>query len=189
MAGGDLGGLFFSLGVKDNASRELDKLMTKFINMDASVNKTADSIKKLSDNIKLSAGKDSVDAKQYQNLSKDIESSLGRIVRLRSEIRKTSDAINNIKAIPNFMKDSNLMSSLNKLQGYLRTLGSIDGNKILDGNRVSAIFSNGSRIFSEANVIDGLAKSTTSFWKRSALGSLNTCFKSTLLFIAIILSC
>lgn len=151
MAGGDLGGLFFSLGIKDNASRELDKLMTKFINMDASVNKTADSIKKLSDNIKLSAGKDPVDAKQYQNLSKDVEASLGRIVRLRSEIRKTSDAINNIKAIPNFMNDSNLMSSLNKLQGYLRTLGSIDGNKILDGNRVSAIFSNGSRIFSEAN--------------------------------------
>ena len=54
MAGGDLGGLFFSLGVKDNVSRELDKLMTKFINMDASVNKTADSLKKLSDNIKLS---------------------------------------------------------------------------------------------------------------------------------------
>ena len=154
MAGGDLGGLFFSLGVKDNVSRELDKLMTKFINMDASVNKTADSIKKLSDNIKLSAGKDSVDARQYQKLSKDVEASLGRIVRLRSEIRKTSDAINNIKAIPNFMNDSNLMSSLNKLQGYLRTLGSIDGNKILDGNRVSAIFSNGSRIFSEANAMN-----------------------------------
>src|SRR3712207_2880228 len=151
MAGGDLGGLFFSLDIKGNTSKELDKLMTKFINMDASVNKTADSIKKLSDNIKKIAGADKKYPHLYQNLAKDVDSSLGRMVRLRSEIRKTSEAINNIKAIPNFMNNGNLVASLNKLQGYLRTLSSIDGNKILDGNRVSAIFSSGSRIITEAN--------------------------------------
>ena len=49
------------------------------------------------------------------------------------------------------MKDANLMSSLNKLQGYLRTLNSIDGSKLLDGNRIQAVFSNGARSIQEAN--------------------------------------
>ena len=48
MAEGNLGGLSFSLGVQDNVSRELNNIMTKFTNMDISVNKATDSIRKLS---------------------------------------------------------------------------------------------------------------------------------------------
>ena len=48
MAGGDLGDLKFSLGIQDNVSKELNNIMTKFVNMDISVNKATDSIRKLS---------------------------------------------------------------------------------------------------------------------------------------------
>ena len=152
MAGGDLGDLKFSLGIQDNVSKELNNIMTKFVNMDISVNKATDSIRKLS--AKLREANDlngEGPSKEMLKMANAIDGAATRIVRLRSEIRKTADAINQIKAIPNFMKDANLMSSLNKLQGYLRTLNSIDGNKLLDGNRIQAIFSNGARSIQEAN--------------------------------------
>ena len=152
MADGNLGDLGFSLGIKDNVSKELDKILTKFVNMDVSVNKATDSIRKLS--TKLREAKDPADgetSKEFVKLANAVDGAATRIVHLRNEIRKTSDAINEIKAIPNFMKDANLVSSLNKLQGYLRTLGSIDGSKLIDGNRIQAIFSNGARSIQEAN--------------------------------------
>ena len=152
MAGGDLGELMFSLGIKDNVSNDLDSILRKFINMDASVNKTTDALRKLASKIREASDIDgNGPSKEFLKLADSIDGSAARIVKLRSEIRKTSDAINNIKAIPNFMQDSNLMSSLNKLQGYLRTLNGIDSNKILDGGRISAIFSNGARSIQEAN--------------------------------------
>lgn len=152
MADGNLGELNFSLGVQDNVSKELNNIMTKFVNMDISVNKATDSIRKLS--AKLREANDlngEGPSKEMLKMANAVDGAATRIVRLRSEIRKTSDAINQIKAIPNFMKDANLMSSLNKLQGYLRTLNSIDGNKLLDGNRIQAVFSNGARAIQEAN--------------------------------------
>lgn len=152
MADGNLGGMSFSLGVQDNVSKELNNIMTKFVNMDISVNKATDSIRKLS--AKLREANDSNGegpSKEMLKMANAIDGAATRIVRLRSEIRKTADAINQIKAIPNFMKDANLMSSLNKLQGYLRTLNSIDGSKLIDGNRIQAIFSNGARSIQEAN--------------------------------------
>lgn len=152
MADGNLGELKFSLGVQDNVSKELNNIMTKFVNMDISVNKATDSIRKLS--AKLREANDlngEGPSKEMLKMANAVDGAATRIVRLRSEIRKTSDAINQIKAIPNFMKDANLMSSLNKLQGYLRTLNSIDGSKLLDGNRIQAVFSNGARAIQEAN--------------------------------------
>lgn len=152
MADGNLGELNFSLGVQDNVSKELNNIMTKFVNMDISVNKATDSIRKLS--AKLREANDlngEGPSKEMLKMANAVDGAATRIVHLRSEIRKTSDAINQIKAIPNFMKDANLMSSLNKLQGYLRTLNSIDGNKLLDGNRIQAVFSNGARAIQEAN--------------------------------------
>lgn len=152
MADGNLGGMSFSLGVQDNVSKELNNIMTKFVNMDISVNKATDSIRKLS--AKLREANDlngEGPSKEMLKMANAIDGAATRIVRLRSEIRKTADAINQIKAIPNFMKDANLMSSLNKLQGYLRTLNSIDGSKLIDGNRIQAIFSNGARSIQEAN--------------------------------------
>lgn len=152
MADGNLGGMSFSLGVQDNVSKELNNIMTKFVNMDISVNKATDSIRKLS--AKLREANDlngEGPSKEMLKMANAIDGAATRIVRLRSEIRKTADAINQIKAIPNFMKDANLMSSLNKLQGYLRTLNSIDGSKLLDGNRIQAVFSNGARSIQEAN--------------------------------------
>lgn len=152
MAEGNLGGLSFSLGVQDNVSRELNNIMTKFTNMDISVNKATDSIRKLS--AKLREANDlegNGPSKEMLKMANAVDGAATRIVRLRSEFRKVSDAINQIKAIPNFMKDANLMSSLNKLQGYLRTLNSIDGSKLLDGNRIQAVFSNGARSIQEAN--------------------------------------
>lgn len=152
MADGNLGGMSFSLGVQDNVSKELNNIMAKFVNMDISVNKATDSIRKLS--AKLREANDlngEGPSKEMLKMANAIDGAATRIVRLRSEIRKTADAINQIKAIPNFMKDANLMSSLNKLQGYLRTLNSIDGSKLIDGNRIQAIFSNGARSIQEAN--------------------------------------
>lgn len=152
MADGNLGELKFSLGVQDNVSKELNNIMTKFVNMDISVNKATDSIRKLS--AKLREANDlngEGPSKEMLKMANAVDGAATRIVRLRSEIRKTADAINQIKAIPNFMKDANLMSSLNKLQGYLRTLNSIDGSKLLDGNRIQAVFSNGARSIQEAN--------------------------------------
>lgn len=152
MADGNLGELKFSLGVQDNVSKELNNIMTKFVNMDISVNKATDSIRKLS--AKLREANDSNGegpSKEMLKMANAVDGAATRIVRLRSEIRKTADAINQIKAIPDFMKDANLMSSLNKLQGYLRTLNSIDGSKLLDGNRIQAVFSNGARSIQEAN--------------------------------------
>ena len=152
MAEGNLGGLSFSLGVQDNVSRELNNIITKFTNMDISVNKATDSIRKLS--AKLREANDlegNGPSKEMLKMANAVDGAATRIVRLRSEFRKVSDAINQIKAIPNFMKDANLMSSLNKLQGYLRTLNSIDGSKLLDGNRIQAVFSNGARSIQEAN--------------------------------------
>lgn len=152
MADGNLGGMSFSLGVQDNVSKELNNIMTKFVNMDISVNKATDSIRKLS--AKLREANDlngEGPSKEMLKMANAVDGAATRIVRLRSEIRKTADAINQIKAIPNFMKDANLMSSLNKLQGYLRTLNSIDGSKLLDGNRIQAVFSNGARSIQEAN--------------------------------------
>ena len=152
MAGGDLGDLNFSLGIQDNVSKELNNIMTKFVNMDISVNKATDSIRKLSAKLREANNLNGEGpSKEMLKMANAIDGAATRIVRLRSEIRKTADAINQIKAIPNFMKDANLMSSLNKLQGYLRTLNSIDGNKLLDGNRIQAIFSNGARSIQEAN--------------------------------------
>lgn len=152
MADGNLGELNFSLGVQDNVSKELNNIMTKFVNMDISVNKATDSIRKLSAKLREANGLDGEGpSKEMLKMANAVDGAATRIVRLRSEIRKTSDAINQIKAIPNFMKDANLMSSLNKLQGYLRTLNSIDGNKLLDGNRIQAVFSNGARAIQEAN--------------------------------------
>lgn len=152
MADGNLGELKFSLGVQDNVSKELNNIMTKFVNMDISVNKATDSIRKLSAKLRESNGlKGEGPSKEMLKMANAVDGAATRIVRLRSEIRKTSDAINQIKAIPNFMKDANLMSSLNKLQGYLRTLNSIDGSKLLDGNRIQAVFSNGARSIQEAN--------------------------------------
>ena len=152
MADGNLGELKFSLGVQDNVSKELNNIMTKFVNMDISVNKATDSIRKLS--AKLREANDlngEGPSKEMLKMANAVDGAATRIVRLRSEIRKTADAINQIKAIPNFMKDANLMSSLNKLQGYLRTLNSIGGSKLLDGNRIQAVFSNGARSIQEAN--------------------------------------
>jgi hypothetical protein len=152
MADGNLGELKFSLGVQDNVSKELNNIMTKFVNMDISVNKATDSIRKLS--AKLREANDlngEGPSKEMLKMANAVDGAATRIVRLKSEIRKTADAINQIKAIPNFMKDANLMSSLNKLQGYLRTLNSIDGSKLLDGNRIQAVFSNGARSIQEAN--------------------------------------
>lgn len=151
MADGNLGDLSFSLGVQDNTSKELDNIITKFVNMDISVNKATDSIRKLSAKIREANVDGEGPSKEMLKMANAVDGAATRIVRLRSEIRKTADAINQIKAIPNFMKDANLMSSLNKLQGYLRTLNSIDGNKLLDGNRIQAIFSNGARSIQEAN--------------------------------------
>ncbi len=152
MADGNLGELKFSLGVQDNVSKELNNIMTKFVNMDISVNKATDSIRKLSAKLRESNGlKGEGPSKEILKMANAVDGAATRIVRLRSEIRKTADAINQIKAIPNFMKDANLMSSLNKLQGYLRTLNSIDGSKLLDGNRIQAVFSNGARSIQEAN--------------------------------------
>lgn len=152
MADGNLGNLNFSLGVQDNVSKELNNIITKFVNMDISVNKATDSIRKLS--AKLREANDfngEGPSKEMLKMANAVDGAATRIVRLRSEIRKTADAINQIKSIPNFMKDANLMSSLNKLQGYLRTLNSIDGSKLIDGNRIQAIFSNGARSIQEAN--------------------------------------
>lgn len=152
MADGNLGDLMFSLGVKDNVSQELNNIMRKFVNMEASVNKTTDSIRKLS--TKLREANDlngDGPSKEMLKMADAVDGAATKVVRLRSEIRKVSESINQIKAIPNFMKDADLMSSLNKLQGYLRTLNSIDGNKLLDGNRVQAVFSNGARSIQEAN--------------------------------------
>lgn len=152
MADGNLGGMSFSLGVQDNVSKELNNIMAKFVNMDISVNKATDSIRKLSAKLREANELNGEGpSKEMLKMANAIDGAATRIVRLRSEIRKTADAINQIKAIPNFMKDANLMSSLNKLQGYLRTLNSIDGNKLLDGNRIQAIFSNGARSIQEAN--------------------------------------
>lgn len=152
MADGNLGGMSFSLGVQDNVSKELNNIMAKFVNMDISVNKATDSIRKLSAKLReANESNGEGPSKEMLKMANAIDGAATRIVRLRSEIRKTADAINQIKAIPNFMKDANLMSSLNKLQGYLRTLNSIDGNKLLDGNRIQAIFSNGARSIQEAN--------------------------------------
>lgn len=152
MADGDLGGMSFSLGVQDNVSKELNKIKNKFVDMDISVNKATDSIRKLS--AKLREAKDlegDGPSKEMLKMANAVDSAVTRIVRLRSEIRKVSDAIGQIKAIPNFTNDANLMSSFNKLQGYLRTLKNIDGDKLLDGNRIQAIFSNGARAIQEAN--------------------------------------
>ena len=152
MAEGNLGDLMFSLGVKDNVSKDLGDIMKKFVNMEASVNKTSDALYKLSS--KLRNIKDFNEeglSRGMLKLADAIEGSVTRITRLRSEIRKTSDAINNIKSIPNFMQDKNLLTSLNKLQGYLKTLNSIDGVKILDGNRIQAVFANGAHSIQEAN--------------------------------------
>lgn len=152
MADGNLGDLMFSLGVKDNVSQELNNIMRKFVNMEASVNKTTDSIRKLS--TKLREANDlngDGPSKEMIKMADAVDGAATKVVRLRSEIRKVSEAINQIKAIPNFMKDADLMSSLNKLQGYLRTLNSIDGSKLLDGNRVQAVFSHGARSIQEAN--------------------------------------
>lgn len=152
MADGNLGGMSFSLGVQDNVSKELNNIMTKFVNMDISVNKATDSIRKLSAKLREANELNGEGpSKEMLKMANAIDGAATRIVRLRSEIRKTADAINQIKAIPNFMKDANLMSSLNKLQGYLRTLNSIDGSKLIDGNRIQAIFSNGARSIQEAN--------------------------------------
>lgn len=152
MADGNLGGMSFSLGVQDNVSKELNNIMTKFVNMDISVNKATDSIRKLSAKLRETNGLNGEGpSKEILKMANAVDGAATRIVRLRSEIRKTADAINQIKAIPNFMKDANLMSSLNKLQGYLRTLNSIDGSKLLDGNRIQAVFSNGARSIQEAN--------------------------------------
>lgn len=152
MADGNLGELNFSLGVQDNVSKELNNIITKFVNMDISVNKATDSIRKLSAKLReANNSNEEGPSKEMLKMANAVDGAATRIVRLRSEIRKTSDAINQIKAIPNFMKDANLMSSLNKLQGYLRTLNSIDGSKLLDGNRIQAIFSNGARSIQEAN--------------------------------------
>lgn len=152
MADGNLGGMSFSLGVQDNVSKELNNIMAKFVNMEISVNKATDSIRKLSAKLREANELNGEGpSKEMLKMANAIDGAATRIVRLRSEIRKTADAINQIKAIPNFMKDANLMSSLNKLQGYLRTLNSIDGNKLLDGNRIQAIFSNGARSIQEAN--------------------------------------
>lgn len=152
MADGNLGGMSFSLGVQDNVSKELNNIMAKFVNMDISVNKATDSIRKLSAKLREANELNGEGpSKEMLKMANAIDGAATRIVRLRSEIRKTADAINQIKAIPNFMKDANLMSSLNKLQGYLRTLNSIDGSKLIDGNRIQAIFSNGARSIQEAN--------------------------------------
>lgn len=152
MAGGDLGDLKFSLGIQDNVSKELNNIITKFVNMDISVNKATDSIRKLSARLREANDLNGEGpSKEMLKMANAVDGASTRIVRLRSEIRKTADAINQIKAIPNFMKDANLMSSLNKLQGYLRTLNSIDGSKLIDGNRIQAIFSNGARSIQEAN--------------------------------------
>lgn len=151
MAGGDLGDLKFSLGIQDNVSKELNNIMTKFVNMDISVNKATDSIRKLSARLREANLDGEGPSKEMLKMANAVDGAATRIVRLRSEIRKTADAINQIKSIPNFMKDANLMSSLNKLQGYLRTLNSIDGSKLLDGNRIQAVFSNGARSIQEAN--------------------------------------
>ena len=152
MAGGDLGDLKFSLGIQDNVSKELNNIITKFVNMDISVNKATDSIRKLSARLREANDSNSEGpSKEMLKMANAVDGASTRIVRLRSEIRKTADAINQIKSIPNFMKDANLMSSLNKLQGYLRTLNSIDSNKLLDGNRIQAVFSNGARSIQEAN--------------------------------------
>lgn len=151
MAGGDLGDLRFSLGIQDNVSKELNNIMTKFVNMDISVNKATDSIRKLSARLREANLDGEGPSKEMLKMANAVDGAATRIVRLRSEIRKTADAINQIKSIPNFMKDANLMSSLNKLQGYLRTLNSIDGSKLIDGNRIQAIFSNGARSIQEAN--------------------------------------
>lgn len=151
MAGGDLGDLKFSLGIQDNVSKELNNIMTKFVNMDISVNKATDSIRKLSAKLHEANVNGEGPSKEMLKMANAVDGTATRIVRLRSEIRKTADAINQIKSIPNFMKDANLMSSLNKLQGYLRTLNSIDGSKLIDGNRIQAVFSNGARSIQEAN--------------------------------------
>lgn len=152
MADGNLGDLSFSLGVRDNTSKELNNIITKFVNMDISVNKATDSIRKLSARLRETNDlKEEGPSKEMLKMANAVDGAATRIVRLRSEIRKTSEAINQIKSIPNFMKDANLMSSLNKLQGYLRTLNSIDGSKLIDGNRIQAIFSNGARSIQEAN--------------------------------------
>ena len=151
MAGGDLGDLKFSLGIQDNVSKELNNIMTKFVNMDISVNKATDSIRKLSAKLREANVNGEGPTKEMLKMANAVDGAATRIVRLRSEIRKTADAINQIKSIPNFMKDANLMSSLNKLQGYLRALNSIDGSKLIDGNRIQAIFSNGARSIQEAN--------------------------------------
>ena len=153
MADGNLGDLGFSLGVKDNVSQELNNIMKKFVNMDISVNKATDSIRKLSARLREAndiSGEGP--SKEMLKMANAVDSAVTRIVRLRSEIRKTSDAISNIKSIPNFMQDKNLLASLGKLQGYLRTLGNIDGSKVLDGNRLQAIFSAGARSIQEANI-------------------------------------
>lgn len=152
MAEGNLGDLMFSLGVKDNVSKDLGDIMKKFVNMEASVNKTSDALYKLSSKLRnINDFNEEGPSRGMLKLADAIEGSVTRITRLRSEIRKTSDAINNIKSIPNFMQDKNLLTSLNKLQGYLKTLNSIDGVKILDGNRIQAIFANGTRSIQEAN--------------------------------------
>ena len=163
MAAGDLGELGFSLGVKDNVSQELNNIMKKFVNMDISVNKATDSIRKLSARLRETndiSGEGP--SKEMLKMANAVDGAATRIVRLRSEIRKTSDAINNIKSIPNFMQDKSLLSSLSKLQGYLRTLSNIDGGKILDGNRVQAIFSNGARSIQEADTALRSYKATAS---------------------------
>ncbi|WP_424785372.1 hypothetical protein [Prevotella pallens] len=152
MAEGNLGDLMFSLGVKDNVSKDLENIMKKFINTEASVNKTSDALHKLSSKLRnVKDDNENGPTRGMLKLADAIEGSVTRITRLRSEIRKTSDAINNIKSIPNFMQDKNLLTSLNKLQGYLKTLNSIDGVKILDGNRLQAVFANGTRSIQEAN--------------------------------------
>ena len=152
MTEGNLGDLMFSLGVKDNVSKDLENIMKKFINTEASVNKTSDALHKLSSKLRnVKDDNENGPTRGMLKLADAIEGSVTRITRLRSEIRKTSDAINNIKSIPNFMQDKNLLTSLNKLQGYLKTLNSIDGVKILDGNRLQAVFANGTRSIQEAN--------------------------------------
>lgn len=152
MTEGNLGDLMFSLGVKDNVSKDLENIMKKFINTEASVNKTSDALHKLSSKLRnVKDDNENGPTRGMLKLADAIEGSVTRITRLRSEIRKTSDAVNNIKSIPNFMQDKNLLTSLNKLQGYLKTLNSIDGVKILDGNRLQAVFANGTRSIQEAN--------------------------------------
>ncbi|MFC2739861.1 MAG: tape measure protein, partial [Prevotella sp.] len=172
MADGNLGDLMFSLGVKDNVSQELNNIMRKFVNMEASVNKTTDSIRKLS--TKLREANDlngDGPSKEMLKMADAVDGAATKVVRLRSEIRKVSESINQIKAIPNFMKDADLMSSLNKLQGYLRTLNSIDGNKLLDGNRVQAVFSNGARSIQEANASLKAYKETAKQAEKSVEGN------------------